>query len=858
MNNKHEYFKRVQMKIKTCLFAVLTTSLAVPVYSQSVLEEIVVTAQRREQSLQDVPVSVTAFTGNTLENLKITEASQYLQMTPNVSYTEDGQVGSRGISIAMRGVSNINTDESAFIQSIGVYLDEFSVSAVANATLNPQLLDLERVEVLRGPQGTYFGRNSVGGALNIQTQRPGDEFGYKIIAGGHGYETTGSQWNVGAIVNVPFSDNFKARAVLFYEDNSGIVKNIVPDGGDSGHDFVMGRINAEFTPTDATTINVTFMRTVEEQGLDEAVPSGVWDTDSVDTFRLNRPDGSTFNSAQDDGTGFWPHNRDKVAHTAIGERNDNSSTISIINLSHQLTDEITIKSITGRIDTKNEKVFDNDLVPEDLVNRYQERNAESWSTEFRVEFSNEQFDWITGFLYAEDRVSQDPLDGAPGGGLGVVTGATTAVDGGVFLGPVPGGDPTIPIVLPGVVDFALVGALPPLFEIPTPFRLLTNLTPDGQPPLCLGCALRQNKNDSWSVFSDITWHATEQLDLTVGFRYTEDDISARTEEFGLVRTPRIPDIPVFTAGDTFDDFTPRFSIGWKATDDMRLYATVSRGYKSGGYTLDYDEHAPDMGIVRERFDEETLWNYEIGLRSEWFDRRLRLNISGFYLEWSDMQLETFYFAVPGDVTSNVAKTINVEEAEAKGFELELAAAPAERFLITAGLGYTDSEITSDDFARISGRLDVSLKDHPLPRSPEWTWNMAAEYSWPWDGNEMYIRGEWIYRDSQFSTIEDVTYRQTSGVNVLANQSLPPVGDNVLGVIPDRSDGFPFRSPDYHLVNLRAGAIINESWEFNVYVNNVFDEEYFTGTGENFGLSGFRLRPHPRYFGGGVSYSFGGI
>ena len=781
------------MKIKTCLFAVLTTSLAVPVYSQGVLEEIVVTAQRREQSLQEVPVSVTAFTGSTLENLKITEASQYLQMTPNVSYTEDGQVGARGISIAMRGVSNINTDESAFVQSIGVYLDEFSVSAVANATLNPQLLDLERVEVLRGPQGTYFGRNSVGGALNIQTKRPTDEFGYKIIAGARGYETTGSQWNMGAIINVPFSDTFKARAVLFYEDNSGIVKNIVPDGGDSGHDFVMGRINAEFTPTDSTSINVTFMRTDEEQGLDETVPSGVWDTDTVSVFWLNNPDGSTFNSAQDDGTGFYPNNRDKVAHTAIGERNDNSSTVSILNISHQLTDEITIKSITGRIDTKNEKVFDNDLVPEDLVNRYQERNAESWSTELRVEFSNERFDWITGFLYAEDRVSQDPLEGAPGGGIGVVSGTTTAVDGGVFLGPVPGGDPTVPIVLPGVVEFVFIGpegALPPLFDLSggnAPggvflWQVAGGVgTPDGQPPLCLGCSLRLNKNDSWSIFSDITWHATEQLDVTVGFRYTEDDISARTNELGLTRRPRLADMPVFTAGDTFDNFTPRFSIGWQATDDMRLYATASKGYKAGGYTLDFNSApgAPNRGIVSEKFDSETLWNYEIGIRSEWFDRRMRLNLSAFYLEWSDLQLETFFFTVPGDATSNIQRTINVEDAEAKGFEVELAVAPAERFLITAGLGYTDSEITSDDFARISGNLTVSLKDHTLPRSPEWTWNMAAEYSWPWDGNEMYIRGEWIYRDSQFSTIEDATYRQTSGVAVPIDPTIPAVGDNVL-------------------------------------------------------------------------------
>lgn len=854
------------MRIKTCLFAVLTASMAIPVYSQGILEEIVVTAQRREQNLQEVPVSVTAFTGATLENLKITEASQYLQMTPNVSYTEDGQVGARGISVAMRGVSNINTDESAFIQSIGVYLDEFSVSAVANATLNPQLLDLERLEVLRGPQGTYFGRNSVGGALNIQTRRPTDEFGYKVIAGGRGYETTGSQWDAGLIVNVPFSDNFKARGVLYYEDNSGIVKNIVPGGGDSGHDFVMGRLNAEFTPSDATTINVTFMRTVEEQGMDETVPSGVWDTDTVATFGLNRPDGATFNTAVDDGTGFYPHNRDKAAHTAIGERNDNSSTISILNVAHQLTDEITIKSITGRIDTRNEKVFDNDLVPEDLVNRYEATEAESWSTELRVEFSNERFDWITGFLYAEDRIEGVPLEGTPGNGIGVVTGLTTAVDGGVSLDPVPGGDPAANIDLPGVVNFAATGALPPVHDLsggaaPGGVYLWQVAggvgTPDGGPPLCLGCALRKNKNDSWSVFSDITWHATEQLDLTVGFRYTEDDIYASTREIGLTRRPRIADMPVFTAGDTFDDFTPRFSIGWQASDELRLYGAVSRGYKSGGYTLDYDGNAPD-GIVNERFDEETLWNYEIGLRSEWFDRRLRLNISGFYLEWSDMQLETFFFATPGDATSNIQKTINVDDAEAKGFELELAAAPAERFLVTAGLGYTDAEITSDNLARISGNLNVSLKDQTLPRSPEWTWNMAAEYSWPFGANEMYIRGEWIYRDSQFSTIEDTTYRQTSGAAVPANPGLPATGDNVIAVIPDRSDGFPFRSPDYHLLNIRAGAIINDTWELNFYVNNVTDEEYYTGTGENFGLSGFRLRPHPRYFGGSVSYSFGGI
>ena len=116
--------------------------------TEGTLDEILVTAQRREQSLQDIPVAVTAFDGETLRRANITEASQYLSLTPNVAFTRDGQVGSRGISISMRGVSNINTDESSFIQSVGVYLDDFSVASVGQGTVNPQLQDLQRIEVL--------------------------------------------------------------------------------------------------------------------------------------------------------------------------------------------------------------------------------------------------------------------------------------------------------------------------------------------------------------------------------------------------------------------------------------------------------------------------------------------------------------------------------------------------------------------------------------------------------------------------------------------------------------------------------------------------------------------------------------
>ena len=148
---------KILLQLSLLSAAVINT---VPVFAESgaVLEEIIVTAQRREQNLQEVPISVTAFSGANLEQRNIKSATEYLSLTPGVSFTEDGQSGSRGLGIAVRGINNLVSGENAFVNSIGIYLDEFSVASVPNQVANPNLADMERVEVLRGPQGTFFGR----------------------------------------------------------------------------------------------------------------------------------------------------------------------------------------------------------------------------------------------------------------------------------------------------------------------------------------------------------------------------------------------------------------------------------------------------------------------------------------------------------------------------------------------------------------------------------------------------------------------------------------------------------------------------------------------------------------------------
>jgi len=787
------------MKCKLFISLVLAVVTVIPAYAQGVLEEVVVTAQRREQSLQEVPVSVTAFTGERLEQANISEAADYLALTPNVSFTEGFSTGARGLGIGVRGVTNNVTDENSFVNSIGVYLDGFSVASVPTGVANPQLQDIERIEVLRGPQGTYFGRNAVGGALNLATRKPTDEFGIKLSIGGESFENAGEQVNAMAVVNAPITDNLAARVMLSYEDSSGLVENVNPDGNNSGHEYVTGRIALRWTPSEQTEVNFMFMHVDEKQGTDESVPSGVWDIDTVDSFNLGCDgtaatcgvgstspliapvDANILNGAP---IGFWPNNRNQTSRD-LDEHNNNTTTLGILNISHDLSDEIVLKSVTGIIGATNARLFDNDLLAgANGLFRENELDATSWSSELRAEITRERYDLIIGGLYADDIINR--IDGVQSG--------------------------DVPIVIDNNRVFGTYNGV------------------GGPPPnVCLACVTKIYATEGFAIFSDFTWHVNEALDLTFGFRYTDETVTQKRENR---RTGR----PSGERESDFSDFAPRFVIRYQLTDDLGVYANVSKGYKAGGTTLNNAGENADPALNR------------IGFKSEWLERRLRLNAAAFYLDWNDLQLESFRFLTPGDLTSNAEFVINVEGAEALGFEVEMLALVSEGLTLSAALGYLDAEITSDQTATIKAAFPVELKGVTLPRSPKWTGTVSAEYRRPLASGEAWIRGDYIHRASQTTDIEGATYQQTSG-------RVTPSGS---GFVPAKPSGFPYVAPSYDVVNLRAGYEHNESWALTLFVENLLDKKYYTGTQEDFGLSGFRLRPHPRIFGANISYSFGGI
>jgi iron complex outermembrane receptor protein len=386
-------------------------------------------------------------------------------------------------------------------------------------------------------------------------------------------------------------------------------------------------------------------------------------------------------------------------------------------------------------------------------------------------------------------------------------------------------------------------------------------------PEGLGLALNHKNFEvtQMAAFADLTFHLTDDLDIIAGGRFTFDEVLNENQSFGIAPscdftdpacfgpTGPGPDFfpsfvnfarPFASADDDFSDFAPRIAGNLKVTDDLSIYAIVSKGYKAGGHSVGALATAIEVP-----FNKETLWNYELGFKSELFDNRLRWNTSAFHLEWRDLQLEAFRFLVPGDLSTNFERTINAEDAEASGIETEFVWVPTDQLTFTGSLGYLDTEITSATTAQLTGGINVDLQGLSIPKSPELSASLSGEYRWPMLAGEAWVRLEYVHRDGQYSDIEALTWEQHHAIP----GGLPTQGG---GVIPN-TGSFPYKTPDYDLLHLRAGFDWNE-WAFSFYVQNLTDEEYFTGTQENFGLSGIRLKPHPRFFGGSVSYSFGGI
>lgn len=733
------------------------------------IEEIIVNAERREAGLQDVPISITAFSGEMIEKRNIGEAKDYLAFTPNVSFTEDGQAGQRSVGIAIRGISNVAIGEQTVSNTFGIYVDEFNVAANPTGSVNPQLHDIAVVEVLRGPQGTYFGRNALGGAINITTNKPdADPFAEISLQAGN-FGTVGAS----GIVNLPIAENLFVRGVISQESSDGIISNVSSSGSDDDYDHLDFRGAVRWLPTENFTVDLSYSYTEEDDGADSNINSGVWDIDTHGSalFVYNfHPDFSTVSPAvtrddllSDGGVGFYKNNQ---RHINKNTKEYNRGEGSVVNLRLSYEGEnFSIKSITGYLDTEHDRRFDQDVIEIDGLTRDNRNSAETISQEIRVAGTKDNIDWTVGALYGKDEVNR-------------YSDIYTGLDGyGVFF-------PN-----PGVS----------IFQRDDTFEMT-----------------------SFAVFGDVTWHLSDQLSIAAGLRYTQDKVENEIRDLNAAASAE--------DDDTFTDVSPRVNVRYEFHEDLSMYATISKGYKAGGVQL-------NTGSPAESIEEEGLWNYEVGMKGEFFDNRLRVNGAVFFMDWKDLQAETAEVVTTAGSSNVITRTDNVD-AEAQGVELELTALMSENLIVGGGIGYLDAKF--DEFPYSLQGVFWDLSDKRIPRSPEWTINAFAEYSRTvTDGVDAWIRAEYSYRSETHADLEGLA----SGLA----PTLDPGGFQASSDLPYPRDSFPFEIPSFGVVNLRAG-IDSEQWSITGFVENLLDKDYYTGTQENFGLGGIRLRPHPRTYG----------
>ncbi len=792
--------------------------------SAGVIEEVIVTAQRREENLQEVPISISVVTGEQIERSGMRGARDYVQRLANVTFNENDQQGTKNGDISIRGLSDLTSGgNERIIQSrpaIGLNVDEFSVSSVASGSANPPLDDIERIEILRGPQGTYFGRNATGGAINIVTRKPDENAMARVRIGYGSFETM----NVGAIGNVPVMDNLFVRGGIAWEQSDGAVQNLSHTGNDADHEDLNARLAIRWQPEN-WTIDLSGQMIREDQGNLGKIPTG------------QRPAG--FLSAGPGASG----STDPVSTCGMGEdlffQNGNDRyncedqdtyqemENSLVMLRVQYDAErFTFTSITGNLRTDFEQFEDLDNSGWDIFNRLNRYDAESFSQEVRLnsasdwEIGGRAFNWTVGGLVYNDKFNVDNR---------IIAGAD---------------------VVPGFIGF---------------------LTVPGDRPN----ENEQNvERDGWALFFDLSYEIVEDLTVSFSGRYSEDndeqwwqntyasfDCGTRPVVDGVpaplrpgcaLRPDQTP-LPIYQSGggmfvsggrfhqDLFTDgkndstdFSPRIGIGWSGWEDHNLYFTWSQGYRAAGV-----RNAPDSGSLaahlgrelavdtRSFFNKEQVSSFEWGWKGSFNQNRSYAELALFFTTWEDMQVRLDRFVcplasgelVPFDSPEGVncvggpqpdSRVNNAEEAEVKGFELSFQSLVGGNAEIGGFVGYADAEFK--DFKN-SAFGDVSGQQ--LPNAPEWTAGVNGQINWPIGPAEGYARAEVLYRDSFITQFN--------------HQNRPE---------------FPYVADDVTLVNLQVGV----DWgnhNLNVSVDNLFDEDY-TLAAEDFSQTGTVVQPHPAW------------
>jgi iron complex outermembrane recepter protein len=653
----------------------VTTALA----EQLPLEEVIVTAQKRAQSIQEVPISITAFSGDFLEENGIQKIEEVAHITPNFSIATSSQASNNRISIRGIGASGNNAIEP----SVGVFID--GVYYPRPGSVIGLLMDIKSFEVLRGPQGTLFGRNTVAGALNITTRNPHHESEGMIELGVGDYDA----YEVGAMLNGSLSNNVAARLAVKYADRDGYGDNTF-DGEDFGarDDLVTrGKVLFDFNEQLSMLVTADYSEINAKGNAVELLNSTNTPEFEANTTALYGSSPATKDSYD------W-----KIHQVHRDKLNDEQQGLSL-DINYEFGNRLALRSITAYRNWEAENANQDVRFPVELLPNTTDFQTDTWSQEFHLMSpGGETVDWLAGLYYYEEDYDIDE--------------SRDAGDG--FC------DPTIAAVFGAGFAAACLAA-----------------PQEGATVVTFGQEL-----ESIAVFGQATWNINDAWNTTLGLRWTEDQ-----KDGDFISEVNNPAAALFRAEEAVlgmesdDSKTTGFAnVNWYVTEDIMLFATWSSGYKSGGFNSQGARQA--LEEERRIFGPEETTNYELGVKSTLFDGSMMANATLYRMDvddFQDRQFDGLSFVVlnAGELRQQgVEADINWAPIEPLRIVAGISYLDSE---------YLDFEGAPP----LPGGEPQDLEGERRNYSPEWQTSIAADLTQAFtNGMEWFVGGTWSWVDEQ--------------------------------------------------------------------------------------------------------------
>jgi iron complex outermembrane receptor protein len=698
-------------------------------------ESVTVTARRREENLQDVPQSITAFSGEALRELGVRDLRGLSNATPNMefSYAGNGSGGGNFAQVFLRGVGQpdfIITKDPG----VGVYVDNVYFARAPGSVL--ELLDVERIEVLRGPQGTLFGKNTIGGAVHVITRRPTGQFGgeAQLALGRFGRVDGSASLDfpvvegklAGRVSGLARTQDGYYRRLAYSEGNPNQFGADISreSGNDTGREA--GRVSLLWTPSRSVDVQLSADMVNERQEPTEYQAVALTTPANIELYQrvVGRPQGLQPYAS------YIPSQPWSTFSTWPGYNNsDIWGTSATVTWNHR---PVAIKSITGYRDLFVQTKGDADATPYDIVAPGGvDINQHQFSQEIQLSGSafDDRFTWLGGFWYF-DETARDIQRSR------MLAGLYDALAAAPFQSIAPGGNPNAPCPAANCLGGGLANAND---------RGIARLSRTGS---------RLMENDSYAVFVHGTFAITPQWSVTLGGRQShEKKAFTYAEIYPLLPVPYDdvspniafdnPSFPQTTLTDEWNTLTPKIGVEFKPSTDVLLYVQGSTGFKAGGFN---GRPSPLTGLAP--FAPERLRTIETGIKSDWFTHRLRANAAVFFSKYRDIQISRLSQLVAG-----VRVEENAGDGRTNGFELEVAASPVEGLALSAAVGYLDFKYTS----LLPGVVpatpvptgSISL-DAELPFSPSFTFNGSATYAHAMGRIGYFsVRTDYRYSDNYF-------------------------------------------------------------------------------------------------------------